>query len=626
MNPFTTPTWMGRTPVPLTPRSQQMLGQGMTLPKRSAGGGGSVTSGFNFGPGPMRMPMVGATTAPAGGGTMPAPMMPMRGGGGGGGFSGMTSGRTSQPDGKIHGFSYKEKGLDGPMGSVGGLYAMNQTDNPAFYNTGDTNSVPQLLGKQGPGGGLKFGFAGNGSNVSAPMPAPTAAPTGAGLDPNAWSTFDPNSGAWKPDAVPKRATGGPVAPGQPYIVGERGPEMIVPQQAGTVLPNEMMTSLPDMRALRTPYGSGVAVDNGAPVPLPMLNKAATAIEQAPGAMVSNPGAEAAMARALPMMPLPASTTTPRSALPVLTTKLDEAAAMVPPGVRARDWQRFTQTPQGISTLINMQGDQQRINATAKLWEGRDQRDMDARKMELQARQQEKANDLNAQEMGYRVQAEDFLKQGHLTPEHLSILDHTKDPATRVAILKSLTSMGETTAKTAAEKAKQEASRVTGASGVPVLTPDGRPTGHFLPITNTGKMAGGAMPLPQAPAPTLTAEDIAAANAMGADVTTKVGNATFTSKAKVPDNRRMDELHSTQTVQIEDPITKQKRPMVVRHFRNGQMDMVDPSMMKATDGQIKPMKPASTTESKTTSESTSAAATSNSLASKTASLIQSLKKQ
>lgn len=34
-----------------------------------------------------------------------------------------------------------------------------------------------------------------------------------------------------------RAAGGPVQAGQPYLVGERGPEVIVPQQSGTVLPN-----------------------------------------------------------------------------------------------------------------------------------------------------------------------------------------------------------------------------------------------------------------------------------------------------------------------------------------------------------------------------------------------------
>ncbi|WP_225207798.1 tail tape measure protein [Novosphingobium huizhouense] len=34
--------------------------------------------------------------------------------------------------------------------------------------------------------------------------------------------------------LPGRATGGPVAPGRPYVVGERGPEMFVPTSAGRI--------------------------------------------------------------------------------------------------------------------------------------------------------------------------------------------------------------------------------------------------------------------------------------------------------------------------------------------------------------------------------------------------------
>lgn len=34
--------------------------------------------------------------------------------------------------------------------------------------------------------------------------------------------------------LPGRATGGPVSPGRPYIVGERGPELFVPTSAGQV--------------------------------------------------------------------------------------------------------------------------------------------------------------------------------------------------------------------------------------------------------------------------------------------------------------------------------------------------------------------------------------------------------
>ncbi|MGA9581682.1 MAG: tail tape measure protein, partial [Allosphingosinicella sp.] len=34
--------------------------------------------------------------------------------------------------------------------------------------------------------------------------------------------------------APGRATGGPVAPGRPYMVGERGPELFVPTASGRI--------------------------------------------------------------------------------------------------------------------------------------------------------------------------------------------------------------------------------------------------------------------------------------------------------------------------------------------------------------------------------------------------------
>ncbi|HJT39457.1 MAG TPA: tail tape measure protein [Sphingobium sp.] len=37
--------------------------------------------------------------------------------------------------------------------------------------------------------------------------------------------------------LPGRATGGPVAPGRAYVVGERGPELFVPTASGQVVPN-----------------------------------------------------------------------------------------------------------------------------------------------------------------------------------------------------------------------------------------------------------------------------------------------------------------------------------------------------------------------------------------------------
>jgi hypothetical protein len=41
-------------------------------------------------------------------------------------------------------------------------------------------------------------------------------------------------------AVEGRARGGPVRAGQPYVVGEHGPEVMVPNQAGGVVPNQIM--------------------------------------------------------------------------------------------------------------------------------------------------------------------------------------------------------------------------------------------------------------------------------------------------------------------------------------------------------------------------------------------------
>lgn len=41
-------------------------------------------------------------------------------------------------------------------------------------------------------------------------------------------------------AAPARASGGPVSAGQPYTVGEQGTELFVPQQSGTIVPNDKL--------------------------------------------------------------------------------------------------------------------------------------------------------------------------------------------------------------------------------------------------------------------------------------------------------------------------------------------------------------------------------------------------
>lgn len=60
--------------------------------------------------------------------------------------------------------------------------------------------------------------------------------------------------------LPGRATGGPVSPGQPYLVGENGPEMFVPTSAGAISPNQAHGAAQDVRVaitINTPAGSDV---------------------------------------------------------------------------------------------------------------------------------------------------------------------------------------------------------------------------------------------------------------------------------------------------------------------------------------------------------------------------------
>ena len=53
------------------------------------------------------------------------------------------------------------------------------------------------------------------------------------------------------------ADGGPAKKGTPYIVGEEGPELFVPDQNGTVIPNDKTTSM--MNSGGTAIGGGTNV-------------------------------------------------------------------------------------------------------------------------------------------------------------------------------------------------------------------------------------------------------------------------------------------------------------------------------------------------------------------------------
>lgn len=58
------------------------------------------------------------------------------------------------------------------------------------------------------------------------------------------------SGGWTTTVAGARAEGGPVSAGKPYLVGERGPEIIVPRSAGTVIPND------ELQRMQQPQASG----------------------------------------------------------------------------------------------------------------------------------------------------------------------------------------------------------------------------------------------------------------------------------------------------------------------------------------------------------------------------------
>lgn len=143
-----------------------------------------------------------------------------RGGGGGGGptfgfaptnFSDGSryndSGYRADGRKKIQGFSPEAAGLPG-FGGLDQLYAQQDRSVPAFYNGSENStgqSAAEVAGRVQAGGNMLVPVGNEGLSMVEP-----------------------------------RADGGPVTPGKPYVVGERGPELIVPQQAGTVIPNDAL--------------------------------------------------------------------------------------------------------------------------------------------------------------------------------------------------------------------------------------------------------------------------------------------------------------------------------------------------------------------------------------------------
>ena len=48
---------------------------------------------------------------------------------------------------------------------------------------------------------------------------------------------------YKELGIEQREMGGPVQAGKPYVVGEKGPELMVPDNSGTIVPNNLMNQI-----------------------------------------------------------------------------------------------------------------------------------------------------------------------------------------------------------------------------------------------------------------------------------------------------------------------------------------------------------------------------------------------
>jgi len=78
------------------------------------------------------------------------------------------------------------------------------------------------------------------STAAIPIVGPAMAPAAAGAALAATSPFVATVASLGAAAVGARATGGPVSQGAPYLVGERGPELFMPNTAGSIVPNNKL--------------------------------------------------------------------------------------------------------------------------------------------------------------------------------------------------------------------------------------------------------------------------------------------------------------------------------------------------------------------------------------------------
>lgn len=64
-----------------------------------------------------------------------------------------------------------------------------------------------------------------------------------------------------PEDLPGMASGGPVSGGSPYLIGERGPELFIPNTSGTIIPNSALGGANVTVVINNPVSSGEQIAN-----------------------------------------------------------------------------------------------------------------------------------------------------------------------------------------------------------------------------------------------------------------------------------------------------------------------------------------------------------------------------
>jgi len=215
------------------------------------------------------------------------------------------------------------------------------------------------------------------------------------------------------EGLPKRELGGPVAPGQPYLVGERGPEVIVPDQSGMVIPNN---------ALQDGIGANYRPNQ------PGLQWTGSGYASAPG------------------------------------------------GPRRTDIRRFMRSPAGVGFALQQQEEAGQRAFTAQRDDLNFQRQMQAdernrsntladREAERNYAKQQKDMDTAALNEGYGLMLQRFGAEGALDDKDLAFWEHAKqrDPKAAAAIGKMLLDFGEEN-----RKARQDETRWADVPGTDYL--------------------------------------------------------------------------------------------------------------------------------------------------------------